>query len=96
MRSIVVRGGGDLATGTIHRLGRSGYPVIILETDRPSAIRRLVAFSQAVYDGETEVEGMVCKRVESAEEALAAAAPMSPVLWWTLRAFHFIFCSRRS
>ena len=80
MRSIVVRGGGDLATGTIHRLGRSGYPVIILETDRPSAIRRLVAFSQAVYDGETEVEGMVCKRVESAEEALAAAAPMSPVL----------------
>ncbi|QBE97206.1 hypothetical protein PMF13cell1_02760 [Blautia producta] len=80
MRPIVVRGGGDLATGTIHRLGRSGYPVIILETDRPSAIRRLVAFSQAVYDGETEVEGMVCKRVESAEEALAAAAPMSPVL----------------
>ena len=58
MRPIVVRGGGDLATGTIHRLSRSGYPVVILETDRPSAIRRLVAFSQAVYDGETEVEGM--------------------------------------
>lgn len=64
MRPIVVRGGGDLATGTIHRLSRSGYPVVILETDRPSAIRRLVAFSQAVYDGETEVEGMVCRRVE--------------------------------
>ena len=80
MRPIVVRGGGDLATGTIHRLGTSGYPVIILENDRPSAIRRLVAFSQAVYDGETEVEGMVCRKVESAEEALALAAPMSPVL----------------
>ena len=63
MRPIVVRGGGDLATGTIHRLGRSGYPVVILETDRPSAIRRLVAFSQAVYDGETEVEGNVATSV---------------------------------
>ena len=80
MRPIVVRGGGDLATGTIHRLSRSGYPVVILETDRPSAIRRLVAFSQAVYDGETEVEGMVCRRVESAEAALALAAPLAPVL----------------
>lgn len=80
MRPIVVRGGGDLATGTIHRLGRSGYPVIILETDRPSAIRRLVAFSQAVYDGETEVEGMVCQKAGSAKEALELAAPMSPVL----------------
>ena len=79
MRPIVVRGGGDLATGTIHRLSRSGYPVVILETDRPSAIRRLVAFSQAVYDGETEVEGMVCRRVESAEAALALAAPLAPV-----------------
>ena len=80
MRPIVVRGGGDLATGTIHRLGRSGYPVIILETDRPSAIRRLVAFSQAVYDGEAEVEGMVCQKAGSAKEALELAAPMSPVL----------------
>lgn len=80
MRPIVVRGGGDLATGIIHRLGRGGFPVIILETDRPSAIRRRVSFSQAVYDGETEVEGMVCRRVESAEAALALAAPLSPVL----------------
>lgn len=80
MRPIVVRGGGDLATGTIHRLGRGGYPVIILETDRPSAIRRLVAFSQAVYDGEAKVEGMVCRRGDSAEEALASVTPLSPVL----------------
>ena len=48
MKPIVVRGGGDLATGVIHRLSKSGYSVIVLETDKPSAIRRLVAFSEAV------------------------------------------------
>ena len=31
MKPIIVRGGGDLATGTIHRLCKSGYPVIVLE-----------------------------------------------------------------
>ena len=32
---IIVRGGGDLATGTIHRLWAAGFPVLVLETDRP-------------------------------------------------------------
>ena len=56
MKPIIVRGGGDLATATIYRLCKSGYPVIILECERPSAIRRLVAFFQAVYEGTMEVE----------------------------------------
>ena len=30
---IIVRGGGDLATGTIHRLWAAGFPVLVLETD---------------------------------------------------------------
>lgn len=80
MKPIVVRGGGDLATGTVHRLSRSGYPVIILESERPSAIRRLVSFSQAVYDKETVVEGITCRRVRDAREAAASAAPGAPVL----------------
>ena len=54
---IVVRGGGDLATGTIHKLYQAGFPVIVLETANPSAIRRYVAFSEAVYEGEWTVEG---------------------------------------
>ncbi len=48
---IVVRGAGDIATGTIHRLHRCGFSVLALETERPSAIRRYVAFSEAVYEG---------------------------------------------
>ncbi len=53
-----VRGGGDLATGTIHKLYQAGFPVIVLETANPSAIRRYVALSEAVYQGEWTVEGV--------------------------------------
>lgn len=66
---VVVRGGGDVATGTIHKLRRCGYPVLVLETECPSAIRRNVAFSEAVYDGVSQVEGMFCRRGANLEEA---------------------------
>ena len=66
---VIVRGGGDIATGTISRLFRSGYPVVILEISTPSAIRRQVALSEAVYDGESKVEDVTCVKVESWEEA---------------------------
>lgn len=62
-KMILVRGGGDLATGVIHKLHQCGYHVLILECDRPSAIRRHVAFCEAVYDGTSEVEGVVCQRI---------------------------------
>lgn len=32
---ILVRGGGDLATGTIHRLWSAGLRVLVLETAHP-------------------------------------------------------------
>lgn len=68
---IVVRGGGDLASGVIHRLHRCGYRVLILESEKPSAIRRMVSFCEAVYDGEAFVEGVLSHRVESLEECAA-------------------------
>lgn len=64
---ILVRGGGDIATGTIYHLHRCGFQVLVLECARPSAIRRRVAFCEAVYDGMTEVEGVVCRKVETPE-----------------------------
>ncbi|MDO4620474.1 MAG: selenium-dependent molybdenum cofactor biosynthesis protein YqeB [Lachnospiraceae bacterium] len=80
MNPVVVRGAGDLATGTIIRLTEAGYKVIILECGRPTAIRREAAFCEAVYHGEKTVEGITCVRAESAEEALKLAAPKRPVL----------------
>ena len=66
---IIVRGGGDLATGTIYKLRKCGFPVLILEVANPSAIRRNVAFSEAVYLGSQTVEDMTCYRAASLEEA---------------------------
>jgi xanthine dehydrogenase accessory factor len=60
---IIVRGGGDLATGTIHRLVKAGYLVLVLETDYPAAIRRQVSFCEAVYEGEAVVEGVRAVRI---------------------------------
>lgn len=65
---IIVRGGGDIASGIIHRLYRCGYRVLILETKKPSAIRRMVSFCEAVYDGEAFVEGVLSHRSESIDE----------------------------
>lgn len=61
MKIVVVRGAGDLATGVIARLHNSGFKVIACEIDKPSSIRRKVSFSEAVYDGETIVEGLTAK-----------------------------------
>ena len=61
---VVVRGGGDIATGTIHRLWNAGYRVVILETEKPSAIRRQVALCEAVYDGESTVEGATAQIIK--------------------------------
>lgn len=66
---IVVRGGGDIATGTIHRLRRCGYPVLVLETKNPAAIRRKVAVCEAVFDGLVEIEGVLCQRADSFKDA---------------------------
>ena len=62
---VIVRGAGDISTGTIHRLVRAGFPVVALESDHPSAIRRQVAFSEAVYDGAATVEGVTAVKIDS-------------------------------
>lgn len=66
---IICRGGGDLATGIVHRLFRAGFQVLVLETDSPAAIRRQVSFSEAVYDGTATVEGVTAERIASADKA---------------------------
>lgn len=66
---IIIRGGGDLATGTIHRLWAAGLPVLVLEAEHPAAIRRQVSICEAVYDGEAFVEGMKGVLIPSYKEA---------------------------
>ncbi len=59
---VVIRGGGDIATGIALRLWRSGMAVCLCEIPAPTAIRRTVCFSEAVRLGETEVEGITARR----------------------------------
>lgn len=66
---VVVRGGGDIATGTIIKLHHCGYSVLVLECENPSAIRRHVAVSEAVYEGTTHVEDITCCLVHTISEA---------------------------
>lgn len=77
---IIVRGGGDLATGTICKLHRCGFPVLILETASPAAIRRNVAFSEAVYQGSQIVEDVTCRLAESVSEAEKLLSEGGPVI----------------
>lgn len=61
---IVVRGAGDIATGTIHRLKKAGFRLLVLEAEHPAAIRRQVALSEAVYAGSARVEDVEAVRMD--------------------------------
>ena len=58
---VIIRGGGDIATGIALRLYRSGMAVVICETPAPTSIRRTVCFSEAVRQGTAEVEGVAAR-----------------------------------
>lgn len=60
---VLIRGGGDLASGVAIRLHRAGIRVLIAELPHPLAVRRAVSFSDAVYDGEHSVEGVVARLI---------------------------------
>ncbi len=68
-RLAIVRGGGDLATGVIYRLWRSGFRVISLETCAPLVVRRTVSAASAVFSGSCVIDGMPVRKISSAEEA---------------------------
>lgn len=81
MNCILIRGGGDLASGVALRLCRSGFRIIIAELSNPLAVRRLVSFSEAVYAGEITIEGLTGRRAESPAEAFDLAGQgLVPVL----------------
>ncbi len=65
---ILIKGAGDLATGIAWRLVRCGFPVVMTEIARPTAVRRAVCFAQAVFDGSWTVEGVTAQRCDDPEE----------------------------
>jgi xanthine dehydrogenase accessory factor len=71
---ILVRGGGDVASGAILRMRRAGWKVLVTELEQPRAVRRAVSFGLAVYSREVQVEevkGRLAASVSESEKAIA-------------------------
>lgn len=71
---VVIKGAGDLASGIALRLKRAKFDIIMTEISAPTAIRRTVSFSQAVYDGSAkveEVEAVLAEDVSTAQDIVA-------------------------
>lgn len=66
---ICIRGAGDIATGVAQAFYRAGERLLLLETRNPSAIRRSVALSEAVYLRRATVEDMTAIAIETAGDA---------------------------
>ncbi len=62
---ILIRGGGEVASGVAHRLALAQCRVCLTEIPDPLAVSRGVAFSEALYDGKKEIEGIVARHVTS-------------------------------
>lgn len=77
---VIIKGAGDIATGVGHRLHRCGYRLLMLEIEKPTAIRLTVSFCRAMYDGRAEVEGVVAERAEAADYLKVQAEGRVPVM----------------
>jgi xanthine dehydrogenase accessory factor len=78
---ILIKGAGDLASGVAYRLKRAGFPLIMTELSTPQMVRRAVCYGEAVYIGETTVEGITARRVDTPGEARRLAGTETiPVL----------------
>ena len=62
--TIVVRGGGDIATGSIYRLYKAGFSIVVLEIESPRVVRREVAAAQCIFVGQHFVEGVCFEKTD--------------------------------
>lgn len=69
---VLIKGAGDLATGVAWRLWRAGFPLAMTELAQPLAIRRGVAFAEAVYAGQVTVEGITARVADGVQDVLKA------------------------
>ena len=66
---IVIKGGGEMASGVACRLFRAGFRKICMtDISQPQAVRREVSFCEAVYDGQKTIEGATARLIESYDQ----------------------------
>lgn len=67
---VLIRGGGDLASGVALRLWNAGFRIVITELAKPLTVRRLASFGEAIFSGEVTLEGIVARRVNDIDDPL--------------------------
>jgi xanthine dehydrogenase accessory factor len=78
---VLVRGAGEMASAVVHRLARAGFNVAMTEAVGPLAVRRMVSFCEAVYEGVKTVESLTARLIASPADAAAVwAAGELPLL----------------
>ncbi|WP_330400371.1 selenium-dependent molybdenum cofactor biosynthesis protein YqeB [Tepidibacter mesophilus] len=65
---VIIRSGGDIASGIAHRLHRCGFKVIMLEIEKPLAIRRSVSFADCINTLKKEIENVVARYIKKYDE----------------------------
>jgi len=71
-RTVLVRGSGDVGSAVAHVLHAAGYGVAIHDIATPAAPRRGMAFTDAIFAGTCELEGVQARRVDEPAELAAA------------------------
>ncbi len=77
---VLLRGGGDLASGIALRLHRAGIKVLITELAQPLAVRRTVSFAETVYAGRHKVEEVSAQLAKPEEVFVCLDQNEIPVL----------------
>lgn len=67
---VLMKGGGEVASGTAHRLHRSHLRVCLTEIETPLAVSRGTTFCEAVFDGEKTIEGVTAELVSASVDEI--------------------------
>ena len=75
----LIRGAGDIATGTIQKLVHAGFKCVVTEVSNPSSIRRKVSLSEAIYDKKAtveDIEAVFCENIDEIDKYLELYNPV--------------------
>ena len=68
--TVLIRGGGEVASAIAHRLHRSHFRVCLTEIANPLAVSRGTTFSEAIFDGVKVIKGVKAELVSVSPEEI--------------------------
>lgn len=77
---ILIKGTGEIASAVACTLHRAGHRVVLVDGPVPAESRRGMSFTEAVYAGSAELDGLRALRVDSVEAAAGASPETVAVL----------------